>query len=143
MPPRFRGRADVRDLREGTGAGGGCGVSSYTKWDRAGYIERAGGPRSEQRRKALMAQQSGDRPADVARQEVAGHPRCPAVWHRGHRRARLTAMAPGTDSTPEDESADDESAAHYAEDREQPWVPAAIPDDEPEDDVLEQRQEVP
>jgi hypothetical protein len=29
------------------------------------------------------------------------------------------------------------------EDREQPSVPTAIPDDEPEDDVLEQRQEIP
>src|SRR5215472_8468036 len=65
MPPRFRGRADVRDLREGTGAGGGCGVSSYTKWDRAGYVERAGGAeKAEQRRKALMARQSGYRLAE-------------------------------------------------------------------------------
>jgi hypothetical protein len=40
---------------------------------------------------------------------------------------------------PEDEYADDQ----YAEDREQPSGPAEIPDDEPEDDVLEQRQEVP
>ena len=32
---------------------------------------------------------------------------------------------------------------HDAEDREQPSEPTAIPDDEPEDDVLEQRQEVP
>ena len=31
----------------------------------------------------------------------------------------------------------------YAEDREQPSTPADIPDDEPEEDVLEQRQEVP
>ena len=52
-------------------------------------------------------------------------------------------MAPGTDSNPEDEYADDEYADYDAEDREQPSVPTAIPDDEPEDDVLEQRQEIP
>ena len=39
-----------------------------------------------------------------------------------------------TDSTPEDE---------YAEDREQPEVSTEIPLEEPEADVLEQRQEVP
>ena len=38
---------------------------------------------------------------------------------------------------------EDEYAGYDAEDREQPSEPAAIPDDEPEDDVLEQRQEVP
>jgi hypothetical protein len=43
-----------------------------------------------------------------------------------------------TDSNPEDEYAD-----HDAEDRGQPSTPAGIPDDEPEEDVLEQRQEVP
>jgi hypothetical protein len=52
-------------------------------------------------------------------------------------------MAPSTDSNPEDEYADDEYADRYAEDREQPSAPTAIPDDEPEDDVLEQRQEIP
>jgi hypothetical protein len=51
-------------------------------------------------------------------------------------------MAPSTGSNPEDEYADDEYADYDAEDREQPSVPAAIPDDEPEDDVLEQRQEI-
>ena len=61
----------------------------------------------------------------------------------GHRHARLTAMASSTGSNPEDEYADDEYADYDAEDREQPSTPAAIPDDEPEDDVLEQRQEVP
>jgi len=45
-------------------------------------------------------------------------------------------MAPGTSSNPDDEHADDEYADHDAEDREQPSAPAAIPDDEPEDDVL-------
>ena len=40
-------------------------MSSYTKWDRAGYIERAGGAeKAEQRRKALMARQSGYRLAE-------------------------------------------------------------------------------
>ena len=47
-------------------------------------------------------------------------------------------MTSSTDSNPEDEYAD-----HDAEDREQPSTPADIPDDEPEADVLEQRQEVP
>jgi hypothetical protein len=61
----------------------------------------------------------------------------------GHWQVRLTAMVSGTGSNPEDEYADDEYADYDAEDREQPSVPAAIPDDEPEDDVLEQRQEVP
>ena len=57
--------------------------------------------------------------------------------------ARLAGMATETDSNPEDEYADDEYADYDAEDREQPSVPTEIPDDEPEDDVLEQRQEVP
>ena len=52
-------------------------------------------------------------------------------------------MAPSTGSNPEDEYADDEYADYDAEDREQPSTPTEIPDDEPEDDVLEQRQEVP
>lgn len=40
-------------------------MSSYTKWDRAAYVERVGGPeQAEQRRKALMAQQSGYRLAE-------------------------------------------------------------------------------
>jgi hypothetical protein len=52
-------------------------------------------------------------------------------------------MAPSTGSNPEDEYADDEYSDYNAEDREQPSVVAAIPDDEPEDDVLEQRQEIP
>ena len=47
-------------------------------------------------------------------------------------------MVSSTDSNPENEYADFD-----AEDREQPSVPTEIPDDEPEDDVLEQRQEVP
>jgi hypothetical protein len=47
-------------------------------------------------------------------------------------------MVSGTGSDPEDEYAGDD-----AEDREQPSGPVEIPDDEPEDDVLEQRQEVP
>ena len=52
-------------------------------------------------------------------------------------------MTSGTDSSPEDEYADDEYADHDAEDRGQPSTPAEIPDEEPEEDVLEQRQEVP
>jgi len=52
-------------------------------------------------------------------------------------------MASNPDSKPEDEYADDEYADYDAEDREQPSTPTEIPDDEPEDDVLEQRQEVP
>jgi hypothetical protein len=45
-------------------------------------------------------------------------------------------------AAPEDEYAGEEYADYDAEDRKQPSVPAEIPDDEPEDDVLEQRQEV-
>ena len=52
-------------------------------------------------------------------------------------------MTSSTDSNPEDEYADDEFADYDAEDREQPSTPTGIPGDEPEDDVLEQRQEVP
>jgi len=46
-------------------------------------------------------------------------------------------MTSSADSNPEDEYAD-----HDAEDRGQPSPPAGIPDDEPEADVLEQRQEL-
>jgi hypothetical protein len=52
-------------------------------------------------------------------------------------------MFSSTGSNPEDEYADDEYAYYEAEDREQPSVTAEIPDEEPEDGVLEQRQEVP
>jgi hypothetical protein len=51
-------------------------------------------------------------------------------------------MTSSTGSNPEDEYADDEYADHDAEDREQPSPPAGIPDDEPEADVLEQRQDL-
>jgi len=61
------------------------------------------------------------------------------VWPVGHDEG----MTSSFDSNPEDEYADDEYADYDAEDREQPSTPAEIPDDEPEDDVLEQRQEVP
>ena len=52
-------------------------------------------------------------------------------------------MTSGIGSNPEDEYADDEYADHDAEDRDQPSVSTRIPDDAPEADVLEQRQEVP
>jgi hypothetical protein len=40
-------------------------MSSYTKWDRAGYLERVGGEEeAERRRKVLMARQSGYRLAE-------------------------------------------------------------------------------
>jgi hypothetical protein len=52
-------------------------------------------------------------------------------------------MTSSFDSNPEDEYADDEYADYDAEDLEEPPAPTAIPDDEPEADVLEQRQEVP
>lgn len=40
-------------------------MSVYTRWDRAAYIERAGGPEeAERRRKALMARQIGFRLAE-------------------------------------------------------------------------------
>jgi len=80
---------------------------------------------------------------EVTRQPTTRRPRWPPVLRPGRWHARLTAMAPGTGRNPEDEYADDEYADYDAEDREQPSVPAAIPDDEPEDDVLEQRQEIP
>ena len=51
-------------------------------------------------------------------------------------------MTSSTDSNPEDEYADDEYTDHDAEDREQPSPPTGIPVDEPEADVLEQRQEL-
>jgi len=50
-------------------------VTSYTKWDRDGYIERVGGPEeAERRRKALMARQGGQRLAGKREQPSA----CPA-----------------------------------------------------------------
>ena len=52
-------------------------------------------------------------------------------------------MTSSIDSNPEDDYADDEYPDQDAEDREQPSTSADIPDDEPEEDVLEQRQEVP
>jgi hypothetical protein len=40
-------------------------MSSYTKWDRDAYIDRAGGvEQAERRRKTLMARQSGYRLAE-------------------------------------------------------------------------------
>jgi DNA-binding XRE family transcriptional regulator len=40
-------------------------MSGYTKWDRAAYIERVGGPEeAERRRKELMARQTGHRLAE-------------------------------------------------------------------------------
>lgn len=40
-------------------------MSSYRKWDRAAYVERVGGSDvAEQRRKTLMARQSGQRLAE-------------------------------------------------------------------------------
>jgi ribosome-binding protein aMBF1 (putative translation factor) len=40
-------------------------MSSYTKWDRAAYVERVGGEEeAERRRKVLMARQSGHRLAE-------------------------------------------------------------------------------
>jgi hypothetical protein len=52
-------------------------------------------------------------------------------------------MTSSPDTNPEDEYADDEYADHDAEDREQPSTPVDIPIEEPEADVLEQREEVP
>jgi ribosome-binding protein aMBF1 (putative translation factor) len=44
-------------------------VTSYTRWDRGAYVERAGGPEeAERRRKALMARHSGQRLADERKQ---------------------------------------------------------------------------
>ena len=45
--------------------------SSYTKWDRAAYIERVGGEEeAERRRKVLMARQSGCRLAEERKRTV-------------------------------------------------------------------------
>ena len=52
------------------------------------------------------------------------------------------AMTSSFDSNPEDEYADDEYADYDAEDIEEPPTSTDIPGDEPEADVLEQRQEV-
>jgi hypothetical protein len=52
-------------------------------------------------------------------------------------------MPANSDSNPEDEYADDQYADYDAEDLEEPPAAPGIPDDEPEADVLEQRQEVP
>jgi hypothetical protein len=52
-------------------------------------------------------------------------------------------MTSSADTNPENEYADDEYADHDAEDREQPETTTDIPVEEPEEDVLEQRQEVP
>lgn len=52
-------------------------------------------------------------------------------------------MPANTESNPEDEYADDQYVDHGAEDLEPPPAPPQIPADEPEADVLEQRQEVP
>jgi hypothetical protein len=49
-------------------------MSSYAKWDRAAYIERVGGKAAaEQRRKVLMARQSGRRSGDHRRHRAL-HP---------------------------------------------------------------------
>jgi len=45
-------------------------MSGYTKWDRAGYIERVGGPEeAERRRKQLMARQTGYRLAEERKRQ--------------------------------------------------------------------------
>jgi hypothetical protein len=54
-----------KGLPEGTGRGGERAMTSYTRWDRAAYIDRVGGAEeAERRRKALMARQSGQRLAE-------------------------------------------------------------------------------
>ena len=59
----------AEQLYEGTGSGGRQPVTSYTKWDRGAYIERASGPEeAERRRKALMTRQSGQRLAGERKQ---------------------------------------------------------------------------
>jgi hypothetical protein len=85
-------------------------------------------------------------PAAASKPVSAANGQAPAradCLRPGLLQARLAAMTSGIDSNPEDEYADDEYTDHDAEDREQPSTPADIPDDEPEEDVLEQRQEVP
>jgi hypothetical protein len=48
-----------------------------------------------------------------------------------------------TDTNPENEYADDEYADHDAEDFDEPFLSTRIPNEAPEADVIEQRQEVP
>src|SRR5215469_7479649 len=103
-------------------------------------------PRPPPRQAATSVAAAGRRTGGP--QPRSGPSRAVTAWlHAGHLGARLAAMvsSSGRDeyANPEDEYADDEYADHDAEDREQPSVPGEIPDDEPEDDVLEQRQEVP
>jgi DNA-binding XRE family transcriptional regulator len=63
-------RASVRGLPEGTGGRGAQLMSGYIKWDRAGYIERVGGPEeAERRRKQLMARQTGYRLAEERKRQ--------------------------------------------------------------------------
>src|ERR1700722_15161632 len=52
-------------------------------------------------------------------------------------------MTSSFDSYPGDPNEVNDYADYDAEDREQPATPTEIPDDEPVDDVLEQRQEIP
>lgn len=60
-------------------------MSSYTKWDRAAYIERVGGEEeAEGRRKVLMARQSGQR---LAEERKRGHYRRSRPLHQSTRRA--------------------------------------------------------
>jgi hypothetical protein len=50
-------------------------MSSYTKWDRAAYIDRVGGEEeAERRRKVLMARQSGHRLAEERKRHCGGSP---------------------------------------------------------------------
>jgi hypothetical protein len=51
-------------------------------------------------------------------------------------------VQPCSTANPEDEYADEEYADHAAEEGGQTSTPADIPGEEPEEDVLEQRQEV-
>ena len=69
-------------------------MSSYTKWDRAAYIERAGSEaEAERRRKALMARQSGHRLAGNAK--ARPHPSPARRRDEGHARPRLSQIERG------------------------------------------------
>ena len=87
--------------------------------------------------------QDGGRTGRGAPSLPGGNGLSEGLLRAGYRRVRLTCMVSSTGSNPEDEYADDEYADHDAEDLEQPSTPDEIPDEEPEADVLEQRQEVP
>jgi DNA-binding XRE family transcriptional regulator len=57
-------------------------MTSYSKWDRAAYVERVGGrDEAERRRKALMARQSGHRLAEERKRHGLTQAQLAEVMH--------------------------------------------------------------